>query len=100
MQWQTVSGLNSIICLRGGVPSSSRKKSSSSKKSSNSGNKLTVNDTNGVNSNNYTAKEIISNMIVLQGPNLKNNIKDGISGKTFANPDELLNYYGYVGVDE
>lgn len=39
-------------------------------------------------------------MIVLQGPNLKNNIKDGISGKTFANPDELLNYYGYVGVNE
>ena len=59
-----------------------------------------ISDTSGVNSNNYTAKEIISNMIVLQGPNLKNNVKDGISGKTFSSPDELLNYYGYVGVNE
>lgn len=77
----------------------SKKKSSSgsSKKSSSKGGNLSV---SGSSSNGkYTAQEVIANMKVLAGPNLKNNIKDGISGKTFSSPDELLNYYGYVGVE-
>ena len=79
----------------------SKKKSSSgssSKSSSKSGN-LSVSGGSNSSSGGYTAQEVIANMKVLAGPGLKNNIKDGISGKTFSSPDELLNYYGYVGVE-
>lgn len=74
--------------------------SGSSKKKSSSSGGLKVSDTSSNNnSSKYSAKEIIDNMKVLAGPNLQNNIKDGISGKTFSSPDALLNYYGYVGVE-
>lgn len=76
----------------------SKKKSSSGSSSKKSGN-LNVSGSSNSLTGSYTAQEIIANMKVLAGPNLKNNIKDGISGKTFSSPDELLNYYGYVGVE-
>lgn len=78
----------------------SKKKSSSgssSKKSSSKSGSLSVSGSS--NNGGYSAQEVIANMKVLSGPGLKNNIKDGISGKTFSSPDELLNYYGYVGVE-
>lgn len=79
------------------------KKKSSSGRSRSSGSSKTQYAVKGNDSNkdgkNYTPEEIIKNMQMLAGPNLKNNIKDGISGKTFSSPDELLNYYGYVGVN-
>lgn len=54
--------------------------------------KKTTNDTKQ-----YTPQQIISKIQNIQGPNVAKPIKDGISGKTFANVDELLNYYGYAG---
>lgn len=78
--------------------SSSRSTSNSSGKNS-SPSSLKNNNSNNSQSKQYSAEEIISNMKVLSGAGLKNNIKDGISGKTFSSPDELLNYYGYVGVE-
>ena len=76
---------------------SSGKSSKSSKSSSGGG--LKVNSSNNTKSNQYTAKDVIANMKVLQGPNTNGAVKDGISGKTFSSPDALLNYYGYVGVN-
>lgn len=76
----------------------SKKKSSSGSSKSSSGG-LKVNLNNNTDTSKPSAKEVIANMKVLQGPGLKNNIKDGISGKTFSSPEELLNYYGYVGVN-
>lgn len=76
---------------------SSGKRSKSSKSSSGGG--LKVNSSNNTKSNQYTAKDVIANMKVLQGPNTNGAVKDGISGKTFSSPDALLNYYGYVGVN-
>ena len=51
---------------------------------------------NNSGSKSISKEEVIKNMKVLAGPGLKNNIKDGISGKTFSSPDALLNYYGYA----
>lgn len=48
---------------------------------------------------NYSAKEVISQIKNIQGPNVKKRIKDGISGKTFETVDDLLNYYGYAAVN-
>ena len=50
-------------------------------------------------SSKYTPKEILSKIQIIQGPNIKKNIKDGISGKYFSSTDELLAYYGYASVD-
>ena len=77
--------------------SGSSSKKSSSKSSSGSEGNLSVSGSSE--NGGYSAQEVIANMKVLAGPGLKNNIKDGISGKTFSSPDELLNYYGYVGVE-
>ena len=76
---------------------SSGKSSKSSKSSSGGG--LKVNSSGNEETKQYTAKEVIANMKVLQGPNTNGAVKDGISGKTFSSPDALLNYYGYVGVN-
>lgn len=57
------------------------------------------NDTSSVkiknNGQEYTQKEILSNVKMIQGPGVKNIVKDGISGKSFSSIDELMNYYGY-----
>ena len=90
-QWQQQFNLSKKKSSSG----SSSKKSSSKSSSGN----LSVSGGSSSSSGGYTAQEVISNMKVLAGPGLKNNIKDGISGKTFSSPDELLNYYGYVGVE-
>ena len=79
--------------------SSSRSTSTSTGKSSSSGGSLKVNNSDNTQSKQYTAKEVIANMKILQGPNTTGAVKDGISGKTFSSPDALLNYYGYVGVN-
>lgn len=79
--------------------SSSRSTSTSTGKSSSSGGSLKVNNSDNTQSKQYTAKEVIANMKILQGPNTNGAVKDGISGKTFSSPDALLNYYGYVGVN-
>lgn len=70
---------------------SSSGRSSSKKATSGS---LKVNEGNG--SSNVSKEDVLKNMKVLAGPGLTNNIKDGISGKTFSSPDALLNYYGYA----
>ena len=51
---------------------------------------------NSGNTKSYSKEEILKNVKTLAGPNLQNNIKDGISGKTFGSIDALLNYYGYA----
>lgn len=48
---------------------------------------------------NYSIEDILSKVKTLQGANLSKPIKDGISGKTFATIDDLLNYYGYAITD-
>lgn len=47
----------------------------------------------------YTVEDILSKVKNIQGPGVAKPIKDGISGKTFASIDELLNYYGYAITD-
>lgn len=47
----------------------------------------------------YSAKDVIAKMTVLQLPGNQGAVKDGISGKTFSSVDALLNYYGYAGVE-
>lgn len=77
--------------------SSSTKKSS--KKSSSGSTSINLDD-GKTNKSEYTPKEIIANIKNIQGPGVTNSIKDGISGKTFKSVDELLNYYGYAGVND
>lgn len=75
---------------------SKKKSSSGSSSSKKKTGGLKLSDGNGSGKENVSREEIIKNMQVLAGPNLTNNIKDGISGKTFSSPDALLNYYGYA----
>lgn len=86
-QWQKeyeLSKKNSTV--RG---SSSSNKSSSSRKSNDEGNSLNL----------ISPQEVLKNMSVIQGPDIAKNIKDGISGRTFTNIDELMAYYGYADAD-
>ena len=77
-QWQQQFNLSKKKSSSG----SSSKKSSSKSSSGN----LSVSGGSSSSSGGYTAQEVIANMKVLAGPGLKNNIKDGISGKTFSRP--------------
>lgn len=45
-----------------------------------------------------SAEDLLKNMTMVQGPNVKYPIKDKYSGKSFKSVDEMLNYYGYVAV--
>ena len=87
-QWQQQFNLSKKNSSSG----SSKKSSSSSK----SGAYTIGNNGNGENAKSYSKEEILKNVKTLAGPNLKNNIQDGISGKTFGSLDALLNYYGYA----
>lgn len=69
------------------------KSSGSSRRSSGSGNGKNVLKRN------YTPQEIIANTTVLQGPDVKENIKDKNTGKTYSSVDELLADYGYAVVE-
>lgn len=73
---------------------SSKKSSKSSSKSTTSA--YTIDNENNLNQAQYTPKEILANVQMIQGANVDKPIKDGISGNTFSNIDELLNYYGYA----
>ena len=80
---------------------SKKASSSSSRSRSSSGgtaNSLNVNSGSNVNTN-YTPQEILKNITMVQGPNVSRPIKDNISGKSFADTDELLAYYGYASVE-
>ena len=46
-----------------------------------------------------SVEKILANVKTIQGPNVSRGIKDGLSGKTFSNIDQLLNYYGYAAID-
>lgn len=74
------------------------KKASSSSSRSSSG--TTTNSTLKVNGDtSYTPQEILKNITMVQGAGISKPIKDNISGKYFANTDELLAYYGYASVE-
>ena len=78
------------------------RKSSSSKSTSRSSSKKSSSESLKVfseQSNVPEAKDIIGKMTILQQPGNQGAVKDGISGRTFSNVDELLNYYGYIGVN-
>lgn len=95
-QWQQQFNLSKKASSR----SSSSSRSTKSKKKGSSGSlKVSGTSNSSANTSKYSAKEVLANMKVLAGPNLQNNIKDGISGKTFSSPDALLNYYGYAGTN-
>ena len=49
--------------------------------------------------NNPTPQELLKNMTVVQGPNVKYPIKDKYSGISFKSVDSMLNYYGYAAVE-
>ena len=76
----------------------------SSRKASASNNTINVNDDNKQDISGGgeapTVEKILSNVKTIQGPNLKNSVKDGLSGKTFSSIDDLLNYYGYASIDD
>lgn len=97
-QWQKQYELSKKAAASSKSSRSTSKSSGKSSKSS-SGGGLKVNSSGNEETKQYTAKEVIANMKVLQGPNINGAVKDGISGKTFSSPDALLNYYGYVGVN-
>jgi hypothetical protein len=90
-QWQKQYNLQLANSRKSSSGSSSKKSSStsSSNQQVNTEQKATP-----------TPKEIIDNIKMLQGPGLTNNIKDGISGKTFSSIDALLNYYGYASTSK
>lgn len=96
-QWQKQYELSK----KASASSSRRSSGSTSKSSKKSSSSSSSNDlvTNSSKQPEYSPKDIIGNMTVLQGPNMNGAVKDGISGKTFANVDKLLNYYGYAGVE-
>lgn len=91
-QWQQQFNLSKKNSSSGSS-SSSRKSSSGG---SSSGTYTISNNVNSGNAKSYSKEEILKNVKTLSGPNLQNNIKDGISGKTFGSLDALLNYYGYA----
>ena len=69
-------------------------------------NELNLNDGNGGNDENNTkpkeipsVEKVLANVKTIQGPNVSSGVKDGLSGKTFSNIDQLLNYYGYAAID-
>jgi len=84
--------------------SSSRRSYSTGSRSS-SNNELNLSTDNELNlskdvqQKTYTPEEILNNITTIQGPNITNNIKDKISGKTFSSIDELMAYYGYANVE-
>lgn len=78
--------------------SASRSSSSSRSTSKSSGESGLVLNTNDL-SEQYSAKDIMAKMKILQLPGNQGAVKDGISGKTFSSVDALLNYYGYAGVE-
>ena len=73
----------------------SKKKASSSGSSKKSSNNINLND--ATSKTQYTAKEVLANAKIMQGTNKDGTgvttVKDGISGKTFSNMEELLKYY-------
>lgn len=77
---------------------------SSRKASASAGNTINVSDGNKQDINGGgetpTVEKILANVKTIQGPNLKNSVKDGLSGKTFSSIDDLLNYYGYASIDD
>ncbi len=78
--------------------SSSSRRSSGRKSSSSSTSGYVISKDDGVNNTTqtkYSPQEILSKVQTVQGPGIKNNIKDGISGETFGSMEELLAYYGY-----
>nr|DAP29526.1 MAG TPA: hypothetical protein [Caudoviricetes sp.] len=94
-QWQKQYELSKkASASRTSSSSKSTSKSSSKKSSSSEGLKVASEQVNVP-----EAKEVISKMTILQQPGNQGAVRDGISGKTFSSVDELLNYYGYVGVN-
>lgn len=93
-QWQKQYELSKKASASRTSSSSKSTSKSSSKKSSSEGLKVSTEQ-----SNIPDAKDIIAKMTLLQQPGNQGVVKDGISGKTFSSVDELLNYYGYVGVN-
>lgn len=74
--------------------------SSSRSKSSSSGNQVNLdNGDNKPKEEPPSVEKILANVKTIQGPNVSRGIKDGLSGKTFSNIDQLLNYYGYAAID-
>lgn len=111
-QWQKEYELSKKAYASRSSSKSSSSKSSSNSSSSKTTSGLKINDDDTAKENNsissipkkkdgseYTPKEIISSVKMLQGPGLSKGIKDGISGKTFSSIDELLNYYGYASTE-
>lgn len=85
-QWQKQYNLQLANSRKSsGGSSKSSKKSSSSEQQVNSEQKATP-----------SPKEIMDNIKMIQGPGLTNNIKDGLTGKTYSSVDSLMashNYY-------
>ena len=73
---------------------SSRKSSSSS-----SSNSYVADNSSSNSASQVTPEQIMNNIKYVQGAGVLNSIQDGISGKRFSTVDELLNYYGYAGVE-
>ena len=75
--------------------------SSSRSKSSSSGGQIDLggggNDTKPKET--PSVEKVLANVKTIQGPNVSSGVKDGLSGKTFSNIDQLLNYYGYAAID-
>ena len=78
----------------------STKKASTSGSSSKSSSKVGSFSENNSKKTTPTSKEVISNMKMKAGPGINKPVVDGYTGKTFATADDLLEYYGYIAVND
>lgn len=94
-QWRQTFDLQKKNLLASSSRSSSRKSSGKSS-SSNSGNTV---DTSSNNNSSVTEQEVLKNMKQMQGVNKDGSpyfkVKDGLTGKVYNSPSDLLASYGY-----
>ena len=77
-----------------------KKKTSTSGSSSKSSSKVGSFSENNSKKTTPTSKEVISNMKMKVGPGINKPVVDGYTGKSFATLDDLLEYYGYIAIDD
>lgn len=98
-QWEAEIALQKQQLAKSSSSSRSSSRTSSRSRAVSQGKTDKDNNVNNTKVATPSIEQILANTKNIQGPNLKNSIKDGLSGKTFSNINQLLNYYGYAAID-
>lgn len=98
-QWEAEIALKKQQLAKSSSSSRSSSRTSSRSRAVSQGKTDKDNNVNNTKVATPSIEQILANTKNIQGPNLKNSIKDGLSGKTFSNINQLLNYYGYAAID-